>query len=83
MEIRLHTLIKTSNNLPKRIWPEYISGGMVHRKFAQIWVCWEIKKLLKHLKKIMSKETCVRMCFLTSSQAQSLKQISWLREVTQ
>jgi hypothetical protein len=47
MEIRLHTLIKTSNNLPKRIRPEYISGGMVHRKFAQIWVCWEIKKLLK------------------------------------
>ncbi len=62
MEIRLHTLIKTGNNLPKPIWLEYISGGMVHRKFAQIWVCWEIKKLLKCLKKFMSQETHVCKC---------------------
>lgn len=62
MEIRLHTLIKTSNNLPKPIRPEYISGGTVHRKFAQIWVCWEIKKLLKCFKKFMSQETHVCKC---------------------
>jgi hypothetical protein len=61
MEIRLHTLINTSNNLPKPIRPEYVSGGMVHIKFAQIWVCWEIKKLLK-LKKIMRQETHVCKC---------------------